>query len=515
MSQPEITRRKFLGDAAALTAAGAAAAVSHTAGAAFAATQAGMVAPFTILPSHVLGRRQTPPSEKLNIAGIGVGGMGHHNLNQLEPENIVALCDVDPNYAARSFKKYPDAKVWTDYRKMLEQQKDIDAVLIATPDHTHAVIAKAALEAGKHVYLQKPLTHDVYEARFLARLAHEHPKLVTQMGIQGHSDEGVRLLCEWLWDGAIGDVHEVEVWCNDSYYPWGHEGWSPASPDRPKDTPTPPEGMDWDLWLGPAPQRPYHPVYHPMRWRAWWDFGSGWMADRGAHQIDPAVWALKLGLPTVIEATQLGQTDEVHSIGAIVSFYFPARRHGDPLRIGGIDYGLPGGLNYGPAGSANGAARALPPVKLTWYEGVRAPRPSDLDPELRMGDGDGGAIFHGTKGKLICGTYGNSPRILPESLMKEYNRPENRPEKTIPRVGTNHEQNWVAACKSGRPAVAPFAYGALVTEICLLGVIARRMDDREGKHSRLEWDADSMKITNVPAANGYVRRAYREGWELA
>jgi predicted dehydrogenase len=448
MSRPTLTRRTFLG-----TAASAAA--------------------FTIVPAHVLGGpRHTAPSEKLNIAGIGVGGMGNGNLAAMDTENIVALCDVDPQYAARTFEKYPQAKVWADYREMLEKQKDIDAVMIATPDHTHAVIAMAALQAGKHVYLQKPLTHNIHEARTLAKAA-ASAKVTTQMGIQGHSGEGARLICEWIADGAIGEVREVDVWCTDSYYPWGHAGWSPAAPGRPTDSPKPPEGMNWDLWIGPAPMRPYHSVYHPMAWRAWLDFGSGWMADRGAHQIDPAFWALQLGLPTRIEATTLGQTDENHSIAGVVTFQFPARGK-------------------------------LPPVKLTWYEGMRAPRPEELERERIMGDSDGGALFKGSKGKIICGVYGNSPRLLPESRMQEYQRPE----KTLPRVEGNHEQDWIRACKAGQPAGAPFDYSAKLTEICLLGVIAKRMD------TRIEWDAENMKVTNVPEANALVQREYRKGWSL-
>ncbi|HNQ22617.1 MAG TPA: Gfo/Idh/MocA family oxidoreductase [Phycisphaerae bacterium] len=434
---------------------------------------AASAAAFAMMPARVFSAAQgQAPSEKLNIAGIGIGGMGQVNLANLTTENIVALCDVDPNYAANVFSTYPGARAWTDYREMLEKQKDIDAVVIATPDHTHAVIAMAAIQAGKHVYLQKPLTHDIYEARALAKAARQ-AKVITQMGIQGHSEEGVRLICEWLADGAIGEVREVDVWCNDSYYPWGHAGWSPASCERPKDTPPLPSGMNWDLWIGPAPFRPYHPGYHPQAWRAWWDFGSGWMADRGAHQIDPAFWALKLGLPISVEATALGQTDETHAIAAIVTFRFPSRG-------------------------------SLPPVKLTWYEGVRAPRPEELEQGRMMGDSDGGALFKGTKGMLMCGVYGNSPRLIPESRMAEYRRPE----KTIPRVDGGHEQDWVRACKEGRPAGADFEYSAVLTEICLLGVIAKRMN------ARLEWDAGNMQVSNLPDANKYVRLPYREGWSL-
>jgi predicted dehydrogenase len=477
MSDPALSRRDFLG--AAVTAAA-------FSGGVLGCASPGRAAPAGDPPEpHAAAAPvRTPASEKLNIAGIGIGGMGAGNLANLETENIVALCDVDPkNYAAKTIAKYPNAKVYTDYRKMLEQQKDIEAVLIATPDHTHAVIAMAALQAGKHVYLQKPLTHDVYETRKLMQAAKDHPRLATQMGIQGHSDEGCRLISEWLADGAIGDVTEVDVWCNDSYYPWSHAGWSPNGPERPKDAAPVPDGMDWDCWIGPAPMRAYHPGLHPMAWRAWWDFGSGWMADRGAHQIDPAYYALKLGPPTTIEATTLGQTDETHSIAGIVTFQFAARDK-------------------------------LPPVKLTWYEGMRAPRPEELDAGRKMGDGDGGALFKGTKGKIICGTYGNSPRIIPEKKMQAYKRPE----KTIPRVEGSHEQDWVRACKAGKTGGANFVYSGPLTEICLLGVIAKRMD------ARIAWDAAKMRITSVDKpdakpedlafANRMLKREYRSGWSL-
>jgi predicted dehydrogenase len=234
----------------------------------FLATTA-MASAITILPRHVLGGAgQTPPSEKVNIAGIGVGGMGGANLQALKSQNIVALCDVDHEYAAHTFKEYPNAKLYTDYREMLDKQKDIEAVLIGTPDHTHALISMAAMKAGKHVYCQKPLTHDVYESRMLAKTAKELG-LVTQMGIQGHSTDDLRTICEWIWDGAIGEVREVDAWCSLTYYPWGHEGWSSQWGVRPKETPPSPAKLNWDLWLGPAPYRPYHRAYHPATWRCW------------------------------------------------------------------------------------------------------------------------------------------------------------------------------------------------------------------------------------------------------
>jgi predicted dehydrogenase len=447
MSQEHINRRRFLATTAA--------------------------AAFTVVPRHVLGGAgHTAPSAKLNIAGIGVGGMGKSNLSQLETENIVALCDVDHAYAAGTFKKYPQAKVYSDYREMLDKETSIDAVMIATPDHTHAVISMEAMRRGKHVYCQKPLTHDVYEARMLAKAARE-TGVTTQMGIQGHSMEGGRLICEWIADGALGAVREVDAWCSLSYYPFGHAYWSSKWNRRPQDTPPVPATLNWDLWLGPAPQRPYHPAYHPAVWRCWWDFGCGMMGDRGAHTLDPVVWALKLGHPTSIEATSLDLNPDIHPLAAIVTYQFPAR--GDQ-----------------------------PPVKLTWYEGLRAPRPLELEDGRRMGHAEGGSLFKGAKGKLVAGVYGEDPRLIPESRMKEYKLPP----KTIPRVEGSHEQDWVRACKAGRQAGADFEYSGLLTEICLLGNIAKRMD------ARIEWDGPNLRVTNLPEANQYVRTTYREGWTL-
>ncbi len=448
MAEKHINRRRFLGKSAATAVA-------------------------TIVPRRVLGRAgRGAPGAKLNIAGIGVGGMGKSNLRQLETENIVALCDVDHEYAAETFKRYPEARVYTDYRRMLDKQKDIDAVLIATPDHTHAVISMEAMRRGKHVYCQKPLTHDVYESRMLAKTAKE-TGVTTQMGIQGHSGEGARLVCEWIWDGAIGEVAEVDAWCSLSYYPFGHAYWSSKWNRRPKDTPPVPPTLDWDLWLGPAPRRPYHPAYHPAVWRCWWDFGSGMMGDRGAHTLDPVVWALKLGHPESVEATSLDLNPDTHPIASIVTYRFPTR--GD-----------------------------LPPVKLTWYDGLRAPRPPELEDGRRMGHVEGGSLFKGTKGKLVAGVYGEDPRLIPESKMKAYRQPE----KTIPRVEGSHEQDWVRACKSGQKAGADFEYSAMLTEICLLGNVARRVD------GRIKWDGVNMKVTNLPDADKYIRTPYREGWSL-
>jgi predicted dehydrogenase len=448
MSEKRVNRRRFLAGAAALGAV-------------------------TAVPRHVLGGAgYEAPSGKLNIAGIGIGGMGASNLRQLESENIVALCDVDHAYAAPVFARYPQAKVYRDYREMLETREDIDAVMIATPDHTHAVISMEAMRRGKHVYCQKPLTHNVYESRMLARAAKQYG-VTTQMGNQGHSHEGIRLICEWIWDGAIGEVREVDAWCSLSYYPFGHASWSSKWSRRPADEPAVPETLDWDLWLGPAPRRPYHPAYHPRVWRCWLDFGCGMMGDRGAHTLDAAVWALRLGHPDSVEATSMGSNPDTHPLSSVVTYQFPARGE-------------------------------MPPVTLRWYEGLRAPRPAELEDGRQMGHPEGGILFKGSKGTLMGGVYGEGARLIPEAKMKAYLRPA----PTLPRVKGSHEQDWVRACKRGEAAGSDFGYSGPLTEICLLGNVAQRVD------ARIEWDGEAMKVTNLPEANQYVQTPYREGWRL-
>jgi len=293
------------------------------------------------------------------------------------------------------------------------------------------------------------------------------------MGNQGHSGEGIHLICEWIWDGAIGEVREVDAWCDLSYYPWGHEWWSSKWSRKPSDTPAVPSTLNWDLWLGPAPQRPYHPAYHPGVWRCWWDFGCGMMGDRGAHTLDVAVWALHLGHPTSIEATSSDLNPDTHPVSAMVTYRFPARQN-------------------------------LPPVKLTWWEGLRAPWPEGLDHDLEM-PREGGIIFKGDKGKIMGGVYGNGARLMPTQLHRDYKRPA----PSLPRVPEeNHEMDWVRAAKSGQLAGSNFEYSGLLTEICLLGNIAKRMD------SPLEWNGADLKFTNSPEANKLIRTEYRQGWSL-
>jgi len=433
---------------------------------------AAAVAAFTIVPRHVLGGPgKTPPSEKLNIAGIGVGGQGAADLNGVDSQNIVALCDVDWGHAAGTFRRYPKAKKYRDFRKMLdEEEKNIDAVTVATPDHIHAVASMAAIKRGKHVYCEKPLTHSVYEARMLAQAAREH-KVATQMGNQGQASEETRLMCEYIWDGAIGPVREVHVWTDRPLRGLNSVYW-PQGVDRPKETPPMPETLDWDLWLGPAPDRPYHPAYVPFRWRGWWDFGTGALGDIGCHSLDPVFRALKLGPPTSVEATCTLVNKETYPVASIVHYQFPARAD-------------------------------MPPVKVIWYDGgMRPPRPDELEDGLQIGTG--GMLFVGDKGKML------GDRLIPESRRMEYGKPP----QMIPR-SPGHHVEWIEACKGGKPAGSNFDHAGPLAEAVLLGNVALRPEMKERMNrTKLLWDAENMKITNVPEANTFLRREYRDGWTL-
>ncbi len=426
---------------------------------------AAAAAVLTIVPPHVLGGpRRIPPSEKLNIAGVGIGGRGAGDLDEVSTENIVALCDVDDKNAAKTFERYPNAKRYRDFRKMLDTQKDIDAVIVATPDHTHAVVAMTAIKMGKHVYCEKPLAHSIYEVRRLTEAARQ-AKVATQLGNQGQASEGTRLVCEFIWDGAIGPVREVHSWCNRPISPRGIE--------RPNDTPPVPETLDWDLWLGPAPQRPYHPCYHPFSWRGWWDFGSGVLGDIGCHQFVGIFRALKLGYPTSVEACSSGVNPETAPLASIVRYDFPARE-------------------------------GMPALKLTWYDGGLMPaRPEELEEGLRFGDADDN-LFVGDKGKML------GHRLLPEARSKEYGKPP----KVLPR-SPGHHKEWIAACKGGEPAGSNFDVAGPLTEVVLLGNVALRMGQQlYEKGLKLYYDGPGMKVTNLPEANKYIRSEYREGWTL-
>jgi predicted dehydrogenase len=395
--------------------------------------------------------------------------MGANNLNSIanKGHTIFALCDVDHNYAKKTFSKYPQAKRYVDYREMLAQEKNIDGVLIATPDHTHAVIAAAAMKAGKHAFVQKPLCHDVFECRELMRIAKEK-KVVTQMGIQGHASPGHYLIREWVAAGAIGTITSIDSWCSLSYYPWGQAYWSPIVGVKPKEKMPLPEGLDWDKFIGPAQMRDYHRAYHPGSWRAWWDFGNGMMGDRGAHTLDVVFELLDRKMPVAIDATSCGNNPDTHPLSAVITFTF-----------------------------------AKPDLKVTWYEGTRAPRPVELPDNQNLPDG-GGIILNGTEGKIVAGVYGDSPRIIPEARMKSFKRPE----QTLVRPKGGIEGDWLSAIVEGRQACADFAYSARLTEFALLGNIAKRAD------TRLVWDEAAMKVTNVDVANQWIQCARRTGWEM-
>ncbi len=433
---------------------------------------AAAVTAFTIVPRSVLGgARHVPPSEKVNIAGIGVGGQGGSDIRSLSSQNIVALCDVDWGHAAGTFRRYPNAKKYKDFRIMLdEEDKNIDAVIVATPDHVHAVASMAAIKRGKHVYCEKPLTHSVYEARVLAKAARE-AGVATQMGNQGQASEGTRLMCEYIWAGAIGPVREVHVWTdrplngiNDVYWPQGV--------GRPKDTPPVPEKLDWDLWLGPAPERPYHPAYAPFKWRGWWDFGTGALGDIGCHSIDPIWRALKLKCPVSVEASCTLVNNETYPVASMVTYHFDARED-------------------------------MPPVKLTWYDGgLRPPRPDELKEGQQFGTN--GTLFVGDKGKMFGYT------IIPESLRKEFGIPP----KVLTR-SPGHHQEWIDACKGGKPAGSNFDHAGPLAEAVLLGNVALRPEIKEKLTNKsLLWDGPGFKFTNMPEANKYLHREYREGWSL-
>jgi len=431
-----------------------------------------------IVPRHVLGGTgYTSPSDKLNIAGVGVRkwGMGSGNLSQCESENIVALCDVDYKSSVATFNKYPKAKVYKDFRIMLENQTDIDAVVVATPDHNHAVITMMAMKMGKHVYCQKPLTHTVYEARAITEAARKY-KVQTQMGNQGRSSDEIRKLKEWIDDGAIGPVRELYAWTDR---PIGGNAWDTfAVKAKSKEKPPIPDGLDWDLWLGPAKYRDYHPDYHPLTWRAWIDFGTGSMGDMGCHILDPAFYALELGAPSEIQATSTHYIPEIESqtypSASIVRMKFPKRGN-------------------------------HPELKLTWSDGrIQPPVPDEFS------NGEqftlSGAMLIGDNGKITHNSHGASGvKIIPEEKMLEYNQPKSY----IPRVNTSHEKDWIRACKDGNPASSSFEYGGPLTEMALLGMIAIRC-----KNEKLLWDSKNLRFTNNEKANSLLHKEYRKGWSL-
>ena len=474
---------------------------------AFLAQTAAAVGGAIIVPRHVLGGPgYQAPSDRLNIAGIAAGGRatgvlagacGYDNESGATLENIVALADVDDARAAGTYERYPKAKRYRDFRVMLdEMHSSIDAVTVCTPDHMHAVAAMAAMQLGKHVYVEKPLTHDVYEARMLTEAARRYG-VATQMGNQGNSGEGIRQLCEWIWAGTIGDVTTVHTWTNRPVWPQGLV--------RPKETPPVPDTLDWDLWIGTAPMRPYHPAYLPFSWRGWWDFGTGALGDMACHIVDPVFKALKLGYPTAVEA----------SASVFVENWRPIDNLGSAPNSSIIRFEFP-------------ARESMPPCTVIWYDGgLLPPRPDELGDDEVIGDGGGGCLFVGTKGKIMCETYGFNPSLLPTSRMQDFAPPP----AELPRVDGDiggHQRAWVAACKGGDACSSNFDYSGPLTEMVLMGNLALRSfmlteaaTDGAGRRrtrypgrKKLRWDGENMRITNFDAANQFVRREYREGWSL-
>jgi predicted dehydrogenase len=525
-----------------------------------AAAGAGLV----IVPRHVLGKGMQAPSDTVNIATIGVAGMGSSNTNAVLSQNIVAFCDVDfglldsrierwkkdlapppadaaktpPSAPPRPARPRPDPtpaqlaanekrprpnnpdnlrrfveeqlpkiKKYRDYREMLEKQKDIDGVIVATPDHMHAAIALTAMDLGKHVYVQKPLCWSVDEARQLAKKAKDLPKIVTQMGNQGHSRDEARLGYEYITSGAIGDVQEIHVWTNRplGYWPQGvprpaplparlQDPYQAASRWRGPDVEArlaaalagyypPSDKLAWDLFLGVAPAVPYHPIYHPFNWRGWVDWGQGALGDMGAHLIDHPFWSLKLGYPTVIETRSTPFNGASFPLATTTYYEFPARGN-------------------------------MPPVKLTWYDGGFTPaKPAEIGDEAL--NGEGGILYIGSKGKMLQETYGANPRLLPDSRHASHPRPK----QTLPRIPHEaHEMNWVDTIKGRQEISCPFEYAAQLTEVMLLGIVSLRAG------GKIHYDGANRRVTNKVTSensrdgdidpNQFLSRDYRTGWTL-
>jgi predicted dehydrogenase len=438
------------------------------------------VAAFQLLPRTLLqGAPILGANDKLNVAGIGIGGQGGSDIDAVAKEghNLVALCDVDETYAAKKFAQYPKAKQFKDFRVMLDQMhQQIDAVVIGTPDHTHAVIALEAMKHHKHVYCEKPLAHTVHEVRRLIEAANKY-KVVTQLGNQGHSFASIRRLCEWVWGGAIGQVHTVHAAC-DAFKEVYCQYRNLDKLNQPYDVP---KGLDYNLWVGPVPFIPYTPFWVPWNWRGWLHFGTGTIGDWFCHVIDPTFWALDLDAPTSVQAE--------------VTNYDPATNQG---------------LTYPPASKVTfqfPARGQRCPLTLVWYDGNNPiPRPKDFAPDDKVPGT--GAILFGDKGMIMHGSHGASGcRLLPESVMQEYSGKNALPE-TLPRV-KNHAADWIEAIRAGKPAGSNFGYGGRLTQVALLGAIAIRFPGQT-----LNWDNQKAKFTNHDLANQYVNPAYRKGWKL-
>jgi len=455
----------------------------------------------SIIPRHVLGRGFIAPSDKLNVAIIGGGGKGYSDLMNVWNKgatNIAAICDVDWQSASRAFKKFPEAKKFKDYRKLFDTVKDIDAVTISTPDHNHAVIAMEAMKRKKHIYLQKPLTHSIHEARTLTEAANKY-KVVTQMGNQGGSGEGVKQMIKWFDEGKIGKVNKVEVWTNRPVWPQGIP--------TPTDKPTMPAGLDWDNWIGPASWVDYHPLYHPFKWRGWWNFGTGALGDMGCHLIDPPFRVLGLGYPTEVESS-VGQ---VFTQNWTPDFYPESCPPSSRTQL-----------------TFEASDKNPSPITLTWTDGGLRPfHPEIIPADHSLGDDNSanGVMIFGEKGIMTCGTYARNPKIyfnkgeILTANLKKVGLPEN-----------GHQWFWVEACKAGYGSKAyknlssSFDFAGPLTESILMGNLAirsymlRTPKQKRGFNypgrKKLLWDGSAMKITNFDEANQFVKRTYREGWHL-
>lgn len=426
----QVSRRKFL-QSASLSAAG-----------------------FWIGSSSAFGKGKSA-NEKLNVACIGTANRAAADIKGVQEENIVALCDIDDNFLAAASQKFPKAKTYNDFRKLLEQ-KNIDAVVVATPDHTHAVATAAVLKSGRHVYCEKPLAHSVFEVREIQKLAAKNKNLATQMGTQIHATDNYRRAVELIQSGAIGSVHEVHVWCQKS-----------RTAVTPTDTPPVPPNIHWDLWLGPAPERPYNSAYLPKLWRAWWDFGGGTLADMACHYMDLAFWALKLRHPLTIEAEGPPVKSDVVPPWLIVHYEFP---------------------------SSDSSRK----INVTWYDGGRKPK---LVSEGRAPKWENGVLFVGEKGMLIADYH--RLQLLPETQFAGFKAPD----PFIPN-SIGHHREWIQACKTGSATTCNFDYAGTLSEAVLLGNVAYRA----GK--KLEWDAAAFKVKNATEAERFLRSEYRKGWTL-
>jgi predicted dehydrogenase len=454
---------------------------------------------FMVVPGTVLGKMagHTAPSDRLHIAAIGAGGRATSNIEACAGENIVALCDVDSQRAKGMFDKFPTARRFVDWRRMFDEMAEsIDAVIVSTPDHTHAITAAHAITLGKHVYVEKPLTLTVAESRLLTRLAARY-RVATQMGNQGASNEGVRQICDWIWDGQLGEIREVHAWSNRPTWPQGIL--------RPTETVAVPDTLDWDLYLGPAPFRPYHPSYHPFSWRGWWDFGTGALGDMACHILDPVFRALKLRYPTQVIGCSPEVNTETAPQAEIVHFIYPER--------------------------PSTGTGTFPEVKVTWYDGGLLPlRPFELPEGKGMGDRNG-ALFIGSKDSLMCDCYGAKPFLLS-------GRTPVSPK--VMRVSEEHHLDWIRACKESPdnrvPSHSDFAYAGPFNEMVVMGVLAVRL---QGLNRWLKWDGERMQFTNIgdtdrlsfpngnpatgdkriemnagQAAAEFISHTFREGWSL-